>query len=244
MKTLLSLLFSLGFLLALAAEEVPLDEFMRRVRNPYPTSSYAILEGEVSHLRRGSPREEYPIYFGLILQPERMTGQIIINQSEGYILGQNRKGGDGSTTVLPMKENRDTPQGSLLGHVGIRASDLTMSFVYYPVVKEILPGESLRTVACRIVLLEAPDKSEWVKVYIARDYYFPLKAEFLKSATDTAPYRTLEVNSFQKSGDFYYTDQLGLYGPGWRTLVDFRKSADVAAFDPEQPKNIIRPLSK
>lgn len=231
---------------AFAAEEktMPISEFMKFARNPYPVSSYAALEGEVRHLRRGGKPESVPIYFGIILQPERMTGQIILDGNEGYMLGQTRRSGSSETTVVPMKSNTgDAGSENRLGHMGIRPSDLTMSFLYYPVVRE-LESESVRTVPCRVVLLESPDKKEQVKVYIARDHYFPLKAEFFEGAAGGTPFRTLEVNSFRKSDGFYYIDRIGLFGPGWRTSIEFDKSADVGKFDPARPPKVIRPLAK
>lgn len=224
---------------------MPLTEFMKFARNPYPVSSYAALEGEVRHLRRGGRPESVPIYFGIILQPERMTGQIILDGREGYMLGQTRRGGSSETTVAPMKSNSDDAGSrNRLGHMGIRPSDLTMSFLYYPVVRE-LESESVRTVPCRVVLLESPDKKEQVKVYIARDHYFPLKAEFFEgAAAGGTPFRTLEINSFRKSDGFYYTDRIGLFGPGWRTSIEFDKSAAVGKFDPASPPKVIRPLAK
>ena len=195
--------------------------------------------------QRGGRPETVPIYFGIILQPERMTGQIILDGREGYMLGQTRRSGSSETTVVPMKSNTgDAGSENRLGHMGIRPSDLTMSFLYYPVVRE-LESESVRTVPCRVVLLESPDKKEQVKVYIARDYHFPLKAEFFEgAAAGGTPFRTLEINSFRKSDGFYYTDRVGLFGPGWRTSIEFDKSAAVGKFDPARPPKVIRPLAK
>ena len=244
---LLCLAFSALVPATFAAEEqtTPISEFMKLARNPYPVSSYAALEGEVRHLRRGGRPETVPFYFGIILQPERMTGQIILDGREGYMLGQTRRSGSSETTVVPMKSNTgDAGSENRLGHMGIRPSDLTMSFLYYPVVRE-LESESVRTVPCRVVLLESPDKKEQVKVYIARDYHFPLKAEFFEgAAAGGTPFRTLEINSFRKSDGFYYTDRVGLFGPGWRTSIEFDKSAAVGKFDPARPPKVIRPLAK
>ncbi len=235
-------LFSIGLSVFGAEDAVPLKEFLARTRNAAPVSSYAALEGEARHLRRGERTVTMPIYFAIILQPERMTGQIIIDGDEGYILGQTRKGGDSETSVVPMKANAGSAETeSKLGRMGIRASDLTMSFLFYPALRELEPV-SVRTVPCRVVLLEAPDRSETVKVYIARDHYFPIKAEFFRTGEEKEPYRSLEVNSFKKSDGLYYTDQLGLYGPGWRTIINFDGENRVGPFDPTKPSEIIRQL--
>ena len=238
---ILALTFFLSSVLP-AEENLPLEEFMQRVRNPRVFASYAALEGTVQHQRSGEARRSVPIYFAVVLLPERMTGQIILDNAEGYLLGQTRQGGSSETSVLPMQGN--LPDANLLGWMGIHPSDLTMSFLYYPVIRELEP-ETIRTVGCRVVELKG-EGDETVRVYIARDYYFPLRAEFYKPSDDNGEvecYRTLEVNSFRKMNDLYYTDRIGLYGPGWRTRIDFDSdSACVDRYDSENPPAIIRPL--
>ncbi len=224
-------------LLSGAAEALPLADFLNRARNPQSFSSYAMLEGEAQHRRRGEDPESAPIYFGIILQPERMTGQIVVDGKEGYLLGQARTGGAASQSVVPQGD----AAGNRLGRMGIRPSDLTMSFLYYPAEKELAP-ETVRTVPCRVVELLAPEGDERVRVYIARDHYFPLRAEFFRPDAPETPYRTLEVNNFEKQNELYYVSELGLFGPGWRTRILFDK-AEVAPFDPAKPAAVIRPLA-
>lgn len=219
-----------AFLLA-AAEKLPLDDFMQRVRHPNPMATYAALDGRIQHRRAGESAKSETLYFAVILQPERMFGQIIIGNREGWQIGQTRKSGDSETSILPMHGTGE--ENNLLGYMGVRPTDLTMSFLFYPVLKE-LDSAAVKGVGCRVVLLEAPDKSEQVKVCIAEQYCFPLKAEFFKPG-ESEPYRTLEINSFRKSNDLYYTDELILYGPGWRTRINFDNSADVGPYDAANP---------
>lgn len=239
-RWMLLLLFAVLAASLFAEEELPLNQFMERVRFPNPTATYAALDGQIQHRRSGESPKSESIYFAVILQPERMTGQIIIGGREGYLIGQTRNSGSSETSVVPMQGSLQ--ENPMLGYMGVRASDLTMSFLFYPVVKE-LDADSVKGAACRVVLLEAPDKSEQVRVYIARNYYFPLKAEFLKPG-ESKPYRTLEVNSFKQENDLYYTDEIGLFGPGWRTRINFNKSAKVGLFVPgdKAVSSIIRTL--
>lgn len=236
-RFLVLFILALGALLP-AAERLPLEEFMTRVRHPSPTATYAALDGTIQHRRSGEAAKSEPLYFAVILQPERMTGQIVIGKEEGYLIGQTRLAGESETSVIPMR-NGAGGEGQL-GYMGVRPSDLTMSFLFYPAKEELKP-DSIKGIGCRVVLLEAPDKSEQARVYIAEDYNFPLKAEFLKPG-ETAPYRTLEVNSFRQSGGLYYTDELSLYGPGWRTRINFDKTAQVGPYDAANPPSIIRKL--
>lgn len=238
MKRLL-ILFALAVAVLATAEEKPsLDDFLRQVRHPSPTATYAALEGKIQHRRNGEPAKSESIYFAVILQPERMTGQIVVGGTEGYLIGQTRQTGNSETSVIPMRGAAE--ERNRLGYMGVRPSDLTMSFLYYPAVEELKP-DSVRGVDCRVVMLEAPDKSERAKVHIAKNYFFPLKAEFFKPG-ESAPYRTLEVNSFRQSNGLYYTDELSLYGPGWRTRINFDKSAEVGPYDAAKPPAIIRKL--
>ena len=133
---ILALTFFLSSVLP-AEENLPLEEFMQRVRNPRVFASYAALDGTVQHQRSGEARRSVPIYFAVVLLPERMTGQIILDNAEGYLLGQTRQGGSSETSVLPMQGN--LPDANLLGWMGIHPSDLTMSFLYYPVIRELEP---------------------------------------------------------------------------------------------------------
>lgn len=233
-------LLTLTAVALLGAEENPLslDAFMRRTRHPNPAATYAALDGTIQHRRGGEPTQSESLYFAVILLPERMTGQIILGGTEGYLIGQTRESGASETSVIPMRGTGEAH--NRLGYMGVRPSDLTMSFLFYPVKEELKP-DSFRSIDCRVVMLEAPDKSESAKVYIAKNYFFPLKAEFIKPGEST-PYRTLEVNSFRKSNDLYYTDELSLYGPGWRTRINFDKAADVGPYDAKKPPAIIRKL--
>ena len=237
MKRILTLLaLAFAALLPAAETELPLQAFMQRVRHPNPQATYAALEGTIQHRRSGNPVKTEPLYFAVILQPDRMTGQIIIGKDEGYLIGQTREAGKSETSIIPMR-NGDGGN-NLLGYMGVRPSDLTMSFLFYPAEKELKP-DSVRSISCRVVELEAPDKSETAKVYIAKAYYFPIKAEFFKPG-ETTPYRTLEVDGFKKSNGLYYTDQISLYGPGWKTRINFDKSAQVGPYDLKNPPSIIR----
>lgn len=135
MKRILILFALLSAVLLPAAEKLPLDEFMQRVRHPNPMATYAALDGRIQHRRSGEAAKSETLYFAVILQPERMTGQIIIGGREGYLIGQTRKTGDSETSVIPMRGTAE--ENKLLGYMGVRPSDLTMSFLFYPVLKEL-----------------------------------------------------------------------------------------------------------
>ena len=134
-RWMLLLLFAVLAASLFAEEELPLNQFMERVRFPNPTATYAALDGQIQHRRSGESPKSESIYFAVILQPERMTGQIIIGGREGYLIGQTRNSGSSETSVVPMQGSQQ--ENPMLGYMGVRASDLTMSFLFYPVVKEL-----------------------------------------------------------------------------------------------------------
>lgn len=207
--------------------------FMNMVRRPTGQQSYAKMDGVVRHLRKGAETIEYPLYFGIMLTEKRRLSQIIVNNVEGYRIGQSYSSGNEGTTVTPMREGGYTH--SILGNFGIRPEDLSMSFLYWNIIAEE-PGTSFRTVDCRVFLLKNPQSEEMARAYISEDSLFPVKVEFFPDAkTDATPERTMEVEKFKKTdNEFWVPTQLKLYGPGWRTQVVFEQIT-AEKLDPENP---------
>ena len=241
MKKSILLLTILGLVWNGFSNELPLDEFIKFARNPNAIDTYSALHGTIQHQRRGGNTVSEDLYFAMLITSNRLTGQVIIGNTEGYTIGQSRKDQNYNTTILPMpgsgKENK-------LGYMGLRADDLAMGFLFYPAVKELEPAKVI-VIPCRVVLLESPDKSEQVKVYISRQHYFPLKAEFFAKGKplDGMPDRTLEMASFAKKNNLAYPKSIKISGPGWRTRVDFDPhKAEVNELESTNPPKIMRKL--
>ena len=244
-KILCSLLAILTIAVTLCAEEQKYSavQFMQILRDGIARnngSSYAILNGYVEHLRRGDDEpEEYPLFMGIIITPERSMTQIIINNNEGYFVGQSKE-----NNIVPMHKN-PPENGSKLERSGLDPADLSMNFLYYDLVEE-LENVMLKMVNCRVFLLKNPKSNELVKIYVAEKYFFTLKAEFF---TDSDSYlankvtRTLEINSFKKQNNLYYVESLNIFGPGWRTSVVFEE-AEVNLYNPQDNKQIFRQLKQ
>ena len=230
--SLLLLLSVICPLFAVDYDKLSMHDFLKMARRSNPTATYAKLNGTLQHQRKGAKLLTVPLYFGIILRPERTAGQIVINKSEGYLLGQSKQAA--LTTVTPMKKN----QGNLLGYCGVRASDLTMSFLFCKPEKELEP-ELLSVVPCRVLLLDNPADKEKIKVWISRQHCFPMLAEFTRYG-ETKPYRTLEADGFTKKNELYYVRKIRLEGPGWRTRIEFNAgSAEVDKLDPAKPPKVI-----
>ena len=221
---------------ALRADESA-EQFMNRARNPNSIATWAKLDGTLQHRRRGGNAVTMPIYFGTIIQPERMTAQLILDDDEAYIIGQTRDGLGAS--VIPQGKST-----AKLDNAGINASDLTLGFLYYPLVRELERETVSGMVPCRVMLLEARDKSESVKVWISAEHGFPLKAEFYRPGEEK-PVRTLETGGFTRRNDLYYVRTIRAEGPGWRTRIEFDADrAELGPFDPAKPAQIIRKVKK
>jgi len=231
----LFLLTGAGFS-SFAEEPMPFSAFVEAARHPNSASTYAMLEGTLQHRRKGAENLSVPLYFGIIIQPKRSTGQLILDGRESYLLGQTREEG-GSTVV------RNGPGSGVLDRAGVRASDLTLGFLFYPVVKELEPATLNGFIPCRVGLFRAPDGSEEVKIYLARDYRFPLKAEFFRKG-GSEPYRTLECGGFTQEEGVWYTRRIRLEGPGWATRIEFDPDrAKVGLFDAAKAPAVIRDVA-
>lgn len=223
-------------------EKVSAEEFVARARRSNGQATYARLYGVLqyrSRNRNGKPNPvlTMPIYFGTIIHPDRAIAQLILDDNEGYMLSQAQ--GSGVTTVKPMRKD----QSDKLGKVGVRASDLVMSFLFCKVEKEF-DSELLRgMIKCRVFLLDDEANKEKVKVWISSEHAFPLKAEFYKYG-ESSRYRELEASALTKKNDLYYVRRIRLEGDGWVTRIDF--SADKADVNllGNPPQNVFIPLKK
>lgn len=223
--------------LALAAE-LSSSEFLDRARNPNGAATYGMLDGTLQHRRRGEDTLTVPIYFGIIIMPERTVGQLLVDNRESYLLGQSRDARHDGTSVV------HSPDCVLLDRVGVRASDLTMGFLYGDLEEELPETTLSAVVRCRVLLLKSPDGREKIKVFLEKEHAFPLKAEFFQNGED-APFRTLETGGFTEKNGLYYARSLRLEGPGWRTRIEFDpERVQMGFYDKNSPVRVIRSVEK
>lgn len=240
-KSLLPL-FSLCMIFAACAEN-PLDKldsrnFLLKARNP-DNRTWCSMDGMVIHQKSGSSTVKAPLYLGIAFNQDRMLAQVVIDNKEGYTLGQTYDGNDG-TSIIPL--NKTGYPKSMLSEFGLRAQDLSMSFLYWNFEKE-LERDSVKGTECRVFILKDQGSSEIAKVYINSRYCFPMKVEWFKDkyVEGADPYRTLEAASFKQEKGFWLVNKLKIYGPGWRTNVDFENS-DVGLTADSMPKSLFKEL--
>lgn len=238
MRFLIIVLFVFSALSSFADDRQQLssEQFLEKARHPSSGDYWVTMEGTAYHRRKGRENSESPIYVALRMFPDRTSAQVIINGNEGYLLGQKYEAGQEATSVIPMDPK---PGKSTLADFGLRPQDLTMTFMFWKLDKE-LKYESIKGYDCRVFKLDSPSGDEFIYVYINSEYYFPLKVEWFKKG-EVTPHRTGEFSGFRKSGSFWLVSELHIYGPGWRTKIEFDKTA--ADFsDKSVPGNLFRKL--
>ena len=176
------------------------------------------------------------MYLGIRFTPEQTFAQIFINKNEIYSIGQSYTAKEKVTVI---REGKDKNKHSTLADFGIKPDDLTMSFLFWELEQE-LPKDSIKGQACRVFILKSPDGSEKAKAYISSSYFFPLKVEWTK-INENKPYRMLEVTSFKKVNELWLIDAIMLYGPGWRTKIDFPK-VNAGLVEKGTPKDLFKPI--
>lgn len=205
---------------AYADKELSVNDFLYKVRHPAGRKRWAIMDGKVIHRRRDRKTVNASLYVSILFNRDRTLAQVVINKAQGYMVGQAFVKGKDGTSIIPM--NDATKEKPILGNFGLRPQDLTMTFLYWEFAKES-PEESTKMINCRVIELISPDGKETAKVWISKKYYFPIKVEWTKSKEKEA-FRSLEVISFKQQGKYGIIKRLELYGPGWRTKINFTKT--------------------
>ncbi len=220
-KLLLLIIFLCAFCFAAHADgELSVNDFLYCVRHPAGRKRWAIMNGKVIHRRRDKDTIKAVLYLGVLFNTDRTLAQVIINKKQGYMIGQAFIKGKEGTSIIPL--NEATKEKPIIGNYGLRPQDLTMTFLYWEFKNE-LPEESTKMINCRVFELISPDGKETAKVWISKKYYFPVKVEWTKINEET-PFRTLEVSSFARQDNYGVIKRLELYGPGWRTKINFTKT--------------------
>ena len=224
--TALAILSAAVFCGAAEKSELSAEAFLDRARYPRTGRSMAALDGIMQYKKQGGTMESVPIYLGLLIEPGKTRGQLILNEDEGYWIDQLLRQSAAGGVTIAVRPMRTRPEQSRLLRYGLNPTDLTMGFLHYDLVKELPPGR-IKGLPCRILVL-ASKGGEAVRVYILRDYYFPLKVEFFADAASAEKnqnlLRTLEIGSFRKKNDLYYAEVINLHGPDWRSRVTFHQA--------------------
>ncbi len=230
------------------------QDFLRLVRTPVATGSWVKLAGKINHRRRtkeGNISQEGQLSVAILFTKIMALGQVVIDDKEAYSIGQNFK--NKSTSVTPIKKGGY--KNSLLSQFGVKATDLTFSFIYWDFVKE-LPQESLRGQKCRIFILKDKNTQQIAKVYFSMMALFPMKITWYKvteqnknktakdfKINEKSKEREMEMNSFRKQDDMWIVTGINLYGGdnSWRTRISF--TTNKAGNKKNKPKDLFKNLT-
>lgn len=209
--------------------EMPVADFLEIVRKPRGTvGNWAALEGEARHRRSGRNTEKMQVYLGIWFTAQRALAQLVVENEQGFIIGQDFSAAGQGGSVTPMGVYAE----SKLDHFGLRPGDMTLSFIYWPFVQEA-EGDSVKGLECRDIILQSPEftgLNEWVRCSVSVEYAYPVKARWYDSPEAAVagddPIRSLEVTSFrsEKTADgeeLWIVGELKIEGSGWRTIVSF-----------------------
>lgn len=197
--------------------------FLDSVRRPPHQDTWAKLGGKIIHKRSGTSENlESPLRVALRFTPDRLLARIVIDADEKYSVGQvysSSAAPEEGTSVIT--ENMKPNGKSTLADCGLRPEDLTLSFIYWKFEKELEPT-SFKGRDCRVFLLNSQDGKEKARVSIDTEARFPLKSEWIKiKDAKEEVYRTIEISSFKKESDFWFVESFFIFGPGFRTKVEF-----------------------
>ena len=205
------------------------EEFMAMSRYRMSLQdSFADLRGKATHMRRNRGRAiYYPVRF-VVRFGVRVDAKVTVNGNEVHQMYKDYRAG--------KKEVKSNVQAdkSILQQLGFKVEDLTMDFLDYQVKSEFA-GETVKTVNCRVLLLQNPKNGEQVKAWISSEYLFPLKAEFFAKDGNVngKPLRSMEITGFEKIGEYYVATEISLFSPQFRTRIGF---SDCKVYKSDSPQ--------
>lgn len=201
---------------------LPAQDFLALVRHAPSRETWSKLSGVAQHRRKGASVLKSKIRLGVRFTPSRIIGQLALDETEIYNLGQTFGNPPRSTRELLGRALK--PKEAKLGVFGLSPDDLLLGFLYNEMLAED-PPERVSLYNCRVFVMKKNANGEFTRVFISTDYAFPLKVEWFKTNPadnpKARPCRTLEIASVKEKGDFVLVSRLSLYGPDWRTRIAF-----------------------
>ena len=207
------------------------EEFLDIARRNIPVDTWSILDGNLTHKRKGSSTKEANIRCGTRFYPTRMISNVSITEldkdrnptdsTESYNIGQTYDGKPAS--IIGQNSKKDKIE--LFEYYGISPEDFTNLLTVYKEwdLIEELASSTFKGFKCRVFKLQNPHTKEVVNVYIFNKYYSIAKIESFKTEDSKTPYRIIEIDGFKVIDDLGAPSKINIYGPdsGWRTRIDF-----------------------
>lgn len=226
-----------GMVTSLCAQDVkPSDlspeEFLQLARRPFRQEAWAELSGTVQH-KDAEGLVEAPLRLAVLMHPEYLRAQFVLGKLDVYDVTQ-AYADDGVSNV--RVEPPDKFATVTLQELGVNVEDITFSFLYWDLVKE-LEGRRVRGQQCRVMRLRNPHTLDVVTVCFSSKYVGPLRVEYYEGKSKT-PTRWLEFTDFKREGELYYVRTAQLRGKNWKTQVKFSKADLALASDRLPPEHL------
>lgn len=206
---------------------MPVDEFLKVVREPFRLPTRATFTGKVQSdpSREGKSCTE-PLVLDAAFNAEEMRGLIQVGDgkaapADAYQIVQHQARGMAPKVELKLPEK---PATVSIESLGLFPEDISFTFIYWDLLHDFkhyqVAGQT-----CRMLELQHPVTGDRVLASFSVKYGFPLRIEHYRK-TENKPWRILEFKDFKEySDDFWFIKEMVIHDPEWtwKTRVVFDK---------------------
>ncbi len=200
-----------------AADELPAEEFLRRIREPLRQEAWAEFTGRIVHVRKGQPKIKGSLRVRVTVNAAAFYAQLVLNEKNVYGLEQMHENAGKAVLQVDLPPHEEKPG---LFDFGVQPDDLSFAFIYWDFVKE-MPRQSSRWRDCRVMRLASPRGDGFVDVWFDAAQGFPMEAEWFRNG-QSSPWRRLVMQGAKKHANgLWFVKEMRLDGDDWKTQVKF-----------------------
>jgi hypothetical protein len=169
------------------------EKFIDASRKALISTSWIKMSGNLNTRPKQGKRARYPLTIAAEIRPQKLVFKTTINKTQSVKV-QHTYGDEHETKVLETT----VKEGGLYQKLMIKPQDLSLSFMYWDMIKEY-KSESLgiTRIKCRVFLMANPDSTEYAKVWISEKYLGPVKVMWCREKIDfDKPQQILEFEGF------------------------------------------------
>lgn len=221
----------------ITGDNMDVQLFLKYLRYPRVAESWMKMKGTIIH-KSADGKFKVPIEIRGRFQSTSWRMQIVVDGQERWFVRQNFEDGEFGTSKIKQKA---APEGKKsLADMQIRPEDITLSFLYWKLVKEE-KREKVSRQPCRVLRLKHQNSGEEALIWASTKYVFPMKVQwFPKGATNHSRellFRgvTTFIPKSRPKMKFSVVDEVKVSGKGWKTVIDFDKPTGDAVTDDMPP---------
>jgi len=194
-------------------EDLPPEQFLLLARRPLVEDGWLQASGVIQFRQADAPVATHALRIAARFGERRLAALLTVDGSTVYRMTVSFPD---SQAAMP-RETMSHSGEDVLEQLGMRPSDFSLTFLYWPLVKE-LPDDVVSGQPCRVFILRNPSDDRWAHVWLHAHFAFPLRVVWYTSPTGP-PARTLEFRDFKRQGRLWFLRECRLRGPGWKTRV-------------------------